>query len=670
MKSSYNIYAIMDINKLNDNIKEKLRYYNVKIEKEFSKVFSEVLENKVDILILHKDYFNTYKFQFTKLAKRLNVVISTIIIDDSDTPMELNLREVEDLDITDIIHTSSDVKRIDLALYSAKNLINLKKQSVRNKRELAIYKDTIKTLNEIGLALSREKDLFTLLDVILGKIRRLTNSDSGSIFIIDNRETLTREEREKANKNGIVEDKNLFFKIAQNDSSSFPFKEQKMPISKKSIAGYVAISGVPLVINDVYQLRDKDVDYSFNTHIDEVSGYRSKSMMVLPMKNHKDEIVGVIQLINRKKNRHKILNTKDDVDYYVIPFDFELEDLTMSVSSQAAVAIENLQLIQNINNMVEGFVTAAVTAIEQRDPTSGGHSERVAQLSVSTAEEINLIDTGRFRYINFSWEQITEIKYAALLHDFGKVGVREHILTKARKLHPWELDLIKERFGYLKEYIKSNAAQKKIEFMVNHPKTQWEEFSNKIDEEVKRKMNQLEYYFNFITDKNTPSYMNREDLTKLEEISSLNFTDMTGRMRPLLKEKEIKNLSIGKGTLNEEERKQINDHVAHSYDFLVKIPWLKSLRHVPEIAYGHHEKLDGSGYPRGIKDGEISFQTKILTVCDIFDALTASDRPYRFALSVEKALHILELHTEEMLIDKEIVDLFRAKKIYRSVGLF
>jgi HD-GYP domain-containing protein (c-di-GMP phosphodiesterase class II) len=584
--------------------------------------------------------------------------------------MELNLKEIEELDIIDIINTKDELKRFDLAVYSAKTLIKLKKTAVRNKKELAIYKDTIKTLNEIGLALSREKDLFTLLGVILTKIRRLTNSDSGSIFIIDNRETLTREERERANKTGLVEEKNLFFKIAQNDSSSFPFKEQKMPISKKSIAGYVAISGVPLIIDDVYNLKEADFDYSFNTHIDELSGYRSKSMMVLPMKNHKDEIVGVISLINRKKNRHKILSTKEDVDEYVIPFDYELEDLTLSVSSQAAVAIENLQLIQNINNMVEGFVTAAVTAIEQRDPTSGGHSERVAELSVSIAEEINLIDTGRFRYINFSWEQITEIKYAALLHDFGKVGVREHILTKARKLHPWESDLVKERFGYLKEYIKSNAAQKKIEYMKYHPKNQWNDFCTKIDEEVTRKLNQLDYYFSFIMDKNSPSYMNREDLTMLEEISGYNFTDMGGRMRPLLKEKEIKNLAIGKGTLNHEERKQINDHVTHSYNFLVKIPWLKSLKHVPEIAYGHHEKLDGSGYPRGIKDGEIPFQTKILTVCDIFDALTASDRPYRFALSVEKALHILELNAEEILVDREIVDLFRAKKIYRSVGLF
>jgi len=666
----FNISAIIDQKKISDELFEKFREYNININNEFSKVFADLLENKIDILILHIDYYNKYKIQFTQLAKRLNVIISTIIIDDTQNLNLLKPKEIEELDIVDVVEIPAQIKRFDIALFSAKNSIQLKKAVRNNKKELSIYKDTIKTLNEIGLALSREKDLDTLLNIILGKIRRLTNSDSGSIFIIDNRETLTREERAKGNRTGYVEGKNLYFKIAQNDSCSFPYKEQKMPISKKSIAGWVAINADSLLIDDVYTIAESGADYSFNTEVDNISGYRSKSMLVLPMKNHKDEIVGIIQLINRKKNRHAILNTKEDVEKYVIPFDTELEDLTMSVSSQAAVAIENLQLIQNINNMVEGFVTASVIAIEQRDPTSGGHSARVAQLSVATAEEINAVDTGRFKYINFSWEQITEIKYAALLHDFGKVGVREHVLTKARKLYKWDMEILKERFGYLKEYIKSNTAQKKLDYITTHPQEQWEEFMNRLDEEANIKLNLLEYYMSFISEKNTPTYMNREDLDKIQEIAGINFMDFGGRMRPLLKEKEIVNLAISKGTLNDEERKAINDHVVHSYNFLVKIPWLKALKHVPEIAYAHHEKLDGSGYPRSIRDGEIPFQAKILTVCDIFDALTASDRPYRFALSVKKAIHILELNAEELQVDRDIVDIFRAKKVYRSVGLF
>jgi HD-GYP domain-containing protein (c-di-GMP phosphodiesterase class II) len=665
----YKIRAIADINKLPKELLSQLKENNIKIESEFSTVFSDLLESKIDILIIHIDYFRKYKIQYTKLAKRLSIVVSTIIIDDSDEPLILDVKDAGELDIADVIRVPFPPERLDISLHSAKNIIGLKKAVRNNKRELEIYKDTIKTLNEIGLALSREKELDTLLDIILRKIRRLTNSDSGSIFIIGGRETLTKEEREQANRTGHIKEKNLIFKIAQNDSSNFPFKEQKMPISKKSIAGYVAIKGVPLLIKDVYHLTDES-DYLFNTDFDHLSGYKSKSMLVLPMKNHKDEIVGIIQLINRKTNRHIILNTKEDADKYVIPFDLELEDLTMSVASQAAVAIENLQLIQNINSMVEGFVKASVTAIEQRDPTSGGHSERVAQLSVATAEEINNIDSGRFKYINFSYEQITELKYAALLHDFGKVGVREHILTKAKKLHKWELELIKERFGYLKEYIRANSAEKKIEFVMKHPKEKWLDYISKADEEAERKLNLMEYHYNFIIQKNNPCYMNRQDLEKIENIAEYNFTNVNKRMRPLLKEKEIINLRISKGTLNDEERKQINDHVVHSYNFLIKIPWLKSLKNVPEIAYGHHEKLDGSGYPRGIKAPQIPLQTKIMTVCDIFDALTASDRPYRFALPIEKAIHILELNAEEELVDRDIVDLFRARKVYRSIGLF
>lgn len=669
MSDSSKICALIDPQRCPKDLKDKFETLDIIIGREFAKVFAEILEHKIEVLLLHEDYYKKFKLQFKKLAKRLNIQLSTIIFCERNSNITITDTDIKELEIASILLLPDESDKLDIVLSTSKNLMRYKNIVNNNKKELEIYKDTIKTLNEIGLALSREKELDTLLNVILSKIRRLTNSDSGSIFIIDNRETLTKEERIRANRIGHVEQKNLYFKIAQNDSSSFPFKEQKMPISKKSIAGWVAIKSVPLVIDDVYNISDAE-DYTFNTSFDHTSGYKSRSMLVLPMKNHKEEIVGIIQLINRKKNRHIILDSETDVEKYVIPYDPELEALTMSVASQAAVAIENLQLIQNINNMVEGFVTASVTAIEQRDPTSGGHSERVSLLSVRIAEEINNIDTGRFRNIFFNMEQLREIKYAALLHDFGKVGVREQVLTKGRKLYKWELELIKERFGFLKEYIKSNSALKEIEYMKNHPREMWAEYTEKLEEEVKKRLNQIEFYYNFILEKNNPCYMNKEDIRKIQEVSEINFTDVNGKMRPLLREKEIINLEIPKGTLNDDERKQINDHVVHSYNFLIKIPWLKSLKNVPEIAYGHHEKLDGTGYPRGIAHGRISLQSKILTVCDIFDALTASDRPYRFAISIEKAIHILELNAEELLIDRDLVDLFRAKKVYRSVSLY
>lgn len=671
MDYSFNISAIINPEILNEETTRKFKENQININKEFSQIFSDLLENKVDILILHSDYFNKFKIQYPKFAKRLNITVSTIVVNESGSSLKKSVKDMKELDIIDFIESPIDADRFDMVLYTAKNLTYLKTTTANNKRELTIYKDTIKTLNEIGLILSSEKNLDTLLNIILAKIRRLTNSDSGSIFIVDNKETLTKEERTKGKKLGYVENKNIVFKIAQNDSCSYPYTEHKMPITTQSLAGWVALHSTPLIIDDAYKLiENKTIDYKINTEFDKAAGYRSKSMLVLPMKNHKDEIVGIIQLINRKKNRHIILDSEEDIEKYVLSYDHELEDLALSVASQAAVAIENVQLIQNINEMVEGFVTASVIAIEQRDPTSGGHSERVANLAVALAEEINSIDTGRFRYINFSWEQIIELRYAALLHDFGKVGVREHILTKAKKLHKWEIEILRERFGFLKEHIKANAFQKKIDFMEKYNKNIWDKYVNKIDEEVNNKMNNLESYFNFLIDKNKPSYMNKEDINQINRISGITFSNMSGIMRPLLKKKEIINLSIPTGTLNEVERDSMKNHVIHSYNFLIKIPWLKYLKNVPVIAYGHHEKLDGSGYPRGIKDGEIPFQAKIMTVCDIFDALTANDRPYRFAISVEKAIHILELNAEEYLIDKDIVDVFRAKKVYRSVGLF
>ena len=291
-------------------------------------------------------------------------------------------------------------------------------------------------LTRIGAALSTQRDLLTLLDMILSQARRITSSDAGSLYLA---------ERTDANTPPTA----LRFKLAQNFTlPGLPLTESTVPVDHTSLAGHTAATGEPLVITDVYLLPD-DVTYTQNRSFDEKFGYRTKSMLVIPMKTHRDEIVGVLQLINRKRHEETKLSSAEVVDREVIPFDQRAVETVSALASQAAVAIENSLLYQDIEKLFEGLVTAAVTAIEARDPTTSGHSARVATLTVSLAEAVDHGGEGPYRAVRFSREQLRELRYAGLLHDFGKVGVREQVLVKQKKLYPQDLQTIRSRFEYL-----------------------------------------------------------------------------------------------------------------------------------------------------------------------------------------------------------------------------
>jgi len=310
-------------------------------------------------------------------------------------------------------------------------------------------------------------------------------------------------------------------------------------------------------------------------------------------------------------------------------------------------------------------VRASVTAIESRDPTTFGHSERVAKLTVALAETVDRLDSGPYKDVHFTREDIREIRYASILHDFGKVGVREEVLVKAKKLYPAQLDLIRKRFLYIRKVLELEAYRKKLDHVLGSGHQGFEEFFARIEGEQNQQVQTLDEFLQNILQANEPAVLPEKASERLVEIAGWSFEDPSGPTEPLLTQDELQLLSINKGSLDPYERMQIESHVIHSFRFLSQIPWTKELRRIPEIARAHHEKLDGSGYPYHMKAEDIPFQSKMMTVSDIFDALTAHDRPYKKAVPIERALTIIGDEVKSQLLDPLLFKLFVDAKIYQ-----
>ncbi|NOZ60454.1 MAG: GAF domain-containing protein [Calditrichaeota bacterium] len=546
-----------------------------------------------------------------------------------------------------------------LALMNASNYLKHKRQLFELAYRLNIQAKELHELNDIGVALSAERDPDKLLETILSKSREITGADAGSLYLVEK-----IPDREEDSKNYLA-DKQLRFKLAHCDTIPIDFTESVMPIEKKSIAGNVALTGKVLNISDVYEL-SKESGLTHNRSFDEAVGYRTKSMLVIPMLNHKDEMIGVLQLINRKKHWDVLLSSPAVIEEEIIEFDEKCVDLASSLASQAAVSIENNRLYEDIKNLFEGFIKASVHAIEQRDPTTFGHSERVATLTSALAKQVDRIGTGKFKDVHFSREEFQQIQYAALLHDFGKIGVRENILVKAKKLFPYELDTVKNRFKILTQATKLKSADRKIKFLLDYEKQKAMELFERLDWETQEKIRKLDEFLQIVCEVNEPTVLNDSKLEKLQQIATLEI-DANGKSTHLLTEEEIARLSIPKGSLSNEERLEIESHVTHTYNFLEKIPWTRELRSVPEIAYAHHEKLDGSGYPRRLSAPEIPIQSRMMVIADIYDALTAWDRPYKKAVPEQKALDIIGYEVKDGKVDAELFKIFIEAKLFELV---
>jgi HD-GYP domain-containing protein (c-di-GMP phosphodiesterase class II) len=503
-----------------------------------------------------------------------------------------------------------------------------------------------KTFDQVTLEFLTERNTALLLERILTTSREITNADAGSLFLVEE-------------EGG---DKHLVFKLTQNDSHSVPFSSFKMDIDTHSIVGYAAATGQILNIKDAYRIRN--LPFQLNRDFDQKFGYRTKSMLIIPMKNQKDEVIGVLQLVNAKRHRESKVTSPEAVAKEIISFSQLHQEQVSSLTTHAAVALENNMLRRNIEDVFDGFAGASVTPIGSRDPATFGHSERVAKLTVALAEAVDRTDSGPYKDVHFNREDIREIQYASLLHDVGNFGVREEVLVKAKKLYPAQLELIKKRFQYIRNLIERESSRKKLDYLVRNGNQNFKDFFAEIDADQFRQFQTLGEFLNTIQQANDPTVLNEKPLERLVEIAGWTFQTPSGPTEPLLTQEELQLLSITKGSLTMEERMQIESHVIHSFRFLSQIPWTKDLRRVPEIATAHHEKLDGSGYPYHMKGDQIPFQSKMLAIADMFDALT-DHRPWRRAFTVEEALDIMREEVKWELLDPGLFQLFVDSKVYQ-----
>jgi len=518
-------------------------------------------------------------------------------------------------------------------------------------QELALRQHTqFEELNRIGIALSAERDISKLQEFILLTMRQLTNADGASLW-------LKREE------NG---EPKLFLASSQNHSLGNTYQAFTVPLDDKSVVGYTVTAGTSQLYDDAYN--PPPGKPKGGRGFDSQYGYRTKSMLTVPMRNYIDELVGAVQLINAKRDFETHL-TVETVEQEVVSFRPDDLEMIESIASQAAVAIDNKTLLDSIQNLFDGFVQASVTAIEQRDPTTKGHSERVEKLTTGLALSLNQLGVGKYREVWLTEEQLQVLKYACLLHDFGKVGVREHILVKAKKLEERQLDLIHMRFDYIQRSEQVRSLSDRIEIMRKEgvDESALADMYRRLEAELRK----LRLWYEAVATANEPTVLPEAEsyiAGVLATISQQTYYDMAGQPHPMLEPQEFQFLSIPKGTLDPQERKQMELHVTHSWNFLNTIPWPSPLQRIPDIAYAHHEKLDGSGYPRGITGDQIPLEARMMTISDIYDALTAQDRPYKRAVSKDMALDILHSEADRGQLDKDLLDVFVTKEIYLATA--
>lgn len=527
--------------------------------------------------------------------------------------------------------------------------------------------DRFRSLVDIGIALSAEKELSGILDLILAKAVETTEADAASIFLTENVKIDSIGNQSSPKKFLQV----LRFHRSTDRRTGSTVQNKVFELNEKSIAGYVASTGEVVRIEDCYHLPE-GLTYSFNPNVDLETGYKTISLMALPLKNADGKIRGVIQLLNKVENRggalldasgNTVLNPQN-----VIPFTDEDEQLMLAFASQACVALENAKLTEDIENLFESFIRASVTAIEARDPATSGHSDRVAVLSVEFARAVHQCSTGACGHVHFSEQQIRELRYAALLHDFGKIGVRESVLSKSHKLYPHQMETILLRLDAARarqEMMawKDLATELVDMFEKGHPHNARASVA-KVTQKIDQFASQLQQVRLSIIKANQPQILEDD----FDIVSLMSWINKTSREldHTLVTAEEMVKLSLPKGSLSEEERREIESHVSHTYHFLRQIAWTEDLSSVADIAHAHHEKCDGTGYPRGLTAEHIPIQAKMMTISDIYDALTSMDRPYKRAVSPERAIEILHLEARNGKLDLDLLKVFVEADVFRS----
>lgn len=497
--------------------------------------------------------------------------------------------------------------------------------------DVALRRQRMHQLNEISLALTAQMSQQELLRTILTEARRIAGCEAGSLFLVE------------ADKH---QDDALVFKLAQNDALEFPYVASRLPLTAESIAGYVATTGKELNIRDVYQL-SADLPYQFNRSFDDDNGYRTCSILALPMRDHRHQVVGVLQFIN-------CLSISSGE---IVPFGEEAAEVLRAIASQAAVSLQKNALLEDINQLFESFVQASVKTIEQRDPSTSGHSFRVAETTVALLQALPRSGVMQFRNLVLTPEHIREVRYAALLHDFGKVSVPEAILVKANKLSEERLEVIQYRFELLKERLRRRAVEQELE-LLHQASMDQEVARRRVHRHLEKQISILDEYFDWISMANSPNVLEAGDFGHLAQIRDYAFEELDGTVAGVINEADVLALSVRKGSLTPQERRAIESHVAVTKEFLSALPWPPELANVANIAGAHHERNDGSGYPQGLVGEQIPLASRVMAVADIYDALTAMDRPYKTAISMEVAFQILQDEARDGLLDVDMVDIF------------
>jgi len=556
--------------------------------------------------------------------------------------------------VVDILEAPVTSFAFNMLLHRIEHFFRQQHRFMLFQRELSELQNELQRISDLGAALSNESDTEKLLDTILTSCMEMTGADAGSLYFIEKKPDVEPDEHD------YFADKQLRFRYAKNMSRNIPLEGFVMPITPKSIVGYVALSRTPLTIPDVYHLPE-GVPYSFGGRaFDEKWNYRMKSMLTVPMLNREREPIGVIQLMNKKRDyRVPLPQNLDEWQNLILPFTRRDELFIYSLASQAGIAYENKLLYDEQKNLLESFIKVIADSIDKKSPYTGGHCNRVPVLTEMIARAACESQEGIFKDFNLTPEQWYELHIAAWLHDCGKITTPVHVMDKATKLETIydRIHTVKTRF----EILRRDAYIDYLKALLHHnasPET--------LEAEYKARLAQINDDEKFIEEVNIGGeYLEDEKIERIAKIGAQKIV-LNGKEQNFLTDDELYNLSVRKGTLTPEERKIINDHIVVTIQMLEQLPFPRNLARVPEYAGGHHEKMDGTGYPKGLRREQMSIPARIMAVADVFEALTAIDRPYKKGKTLSESMAILAKMKAEHHLDPDILDLFVKSGVYKE----
>ena len=503
-------------------------------------------------------------------------------------------------------------------------------------------------LTNIGVALSRERNTSHLLEKILLEAKALTCADGGTLY------TVTEERQLKFE---IVRTDSLG--IAMGGSTGQAINFPRIPLydgeerpNDHTVVAYSVLHDRTINIPDAYEA--EGFDFTGTRAFDKRNGYRSKSFLTVPMKNHQEDIIGVLQLLNKVEEESGEVTAFSDEDQH----------LAESLASQAAVALTTKRLLDDLKNLFEAFIQLIASAIDEKSPYTGAHCRRVPVLTLMLADATVAADRGPFSDFVMTEEERYELEIAAWLHDCGKVVTPVNVVDKATKLEVIHdrIHDIESRYEVLKRDAEIDMLRRRVaalEAGVPHDPAAMEA-------ELQALFEILDEEFDFIRRANIGGeFMSEDDCKRVWQIGQRRWSK-NGEEREFLSENEVYNLTIAKGTLTPEEREIINNHVVVTIKMLESLPFPKHLKNVPEYAGGHHERMDGKGYPRGLTRQQMSPQARMMAIADIFEALTASDRPYKSRKTVSESLRIMGFMKKEGHVDPDLFDIFIRERLYEK----